>query len=106
MLQLLALVGLTLEKGTATIELENGVRAHLEYYLAVLAEAEHDGWMTWHMAQGWCYATVRDDVAKQHNCLVPYTKLSDKDKGKDREAIRHYPDFARKAKMKIVFIDA
>ena len=103
MLQLLGLVGLTLAKGTASAAEEEAVKQHLEYHLTVLAEAEHDGWMNWHLAQGWCYKPVRNDAKKEHNCLIPFSKLMDRDKAKDRDTIRHYPEFARKAGMKIVF---
>ncbi|MBI5605951.1 MAG: hypothetical protein HY879_21665 [Deltaproteobacteria bacterium] len=105
MLNLLALIGLTLVEGTASAAEEDKVKQHLEYYLLALAEAEHEGWMIWHLEKGWCYNPKRDDEKKQHDCLIPFSKLSDKDKGKDRDTIRHYPDFAREAGMKIVFIE-
>ena len=103
MLALLGLVGLSLAEGTASVAEEDAVRQHLEYYLLALAEAEHEGWMNWHLAQGWCYNPTRNDEKKLHNCLLPFSKLSDKNKGKDVDTIRHYPDFAREAGMKIVF---
>ncbi len=103
MLQLLGLVGLSLSEGTASPEEEDAVRQHLEYYLLALAEAEHEGWMNWHLAQGWCYNPKRNDEKKQHDCITPFSKLSDKNKGKDVDTVRHYHEFARKAGMKIVF---
>lgn len=104
MLWLLGLAGLTLAEGAANQSEENEIKQHLEYYMTALAEAEHEGWMKWHLEQGWNYDPIRKDEKKQHNCLVPFSKLQDKDKHKDRESIRHYPEFAREAGMKIVFV--
>ena len=106
MLTLLSLVGLTTAEGDASAAEEDEVREHLEYYLLALAEAEHEGWMNWHLAQGWCFNPKTNKKKKQHDCLIPFSKLSEREKDKDRDTIRHYPDFARKAGMKIVFVDA
>ncbi len=104
MLKLMAIVGLTLEKGIANEEEEKAVRHYLEYYLLALADAEHEEWMKWHFSQGWHYNKDRNNEKKLHPCLLPFSKLTDTDKEKDRNAIRHYPDFARKAGMKIIFL--
>ncbi len=45
----------------------------------------------------------RDDDRQLHNCLRPYLQLPLVETGKDRDAIRHYPDVGRAAEMKIVF---
>ncbi len=104
MLRLLALVGLTLTKGDASEKEEWIIRQHLEYYLLGLAEAEHEGWMDWHLAQGWKYDKIRDDDKKRQDCLLSFAQLDDKNKSKDRDAIRMYPDFAREAGKKIILI--
>lgn len=104
MLEILGLVGLRLEKGTASPDEEEMLRARLEYSLETLAEAEHDGWMAWHFARGWRYGPKRDDSQRLHNCLLPYTGLPMVEANKDRHTIRKYPQFARKAGMKIVFV--
>ena len=103
MLKLMAIVGLTLENGIASEEEENSVRHYLEYYLLALADAEHEEWMEWHFSQGWHYNKDRINEKKLHPCLLPFSKLTDPDKEKDRNAIRHFPDFVRKADMKIIF---
>lgn len=105
MLNSLPLIGLTLTDGQANGKEEESVKQYLEYFLLALSDAEHEGWMEWYFAQGWRYHPVRNDKAKLQNCLLPFLKLSDKDKDKDRSSIRHYPDFAHEAGMKIVFID-
>lgn len=101
MLQNLALVHFRVVEGTATAAEEESVRAQLEYVLETLAEAEHDGWMEWHLARGWRYAPSRDDENHLHPCLLPFRQLPKMDVDKDRDAVRHYPDFARAAGMKI-----
>ncbi|MGO9531419.1 MAG: RyR domain-containing protein [Syntrophobacteraceae bacterium] len=105
MLNLLAIIGLTLVEGCASQDEEEEAKQYLEYFLLVLSEAEHEGWMEWHFTKGWHYAPVKKKNKKKklHNCLLPFLQLSAEDKHKDRETIRHYPDFARTAKMKIVF---
>jgi hypothetical protein len=101
----LARVGLELREGQATPEEESAVRQRLELHLDLLAAAEHDGWMAWHFENGWQHAPKRNDDKKLHNCLVPFSALDRADKDKDREQIRHYPEFARRAGKKIVVRD-
>ena len=100
---ILALVGLHLEKGVSTPEEKRAVRQHLEYHLELLANAEHEGWMQWHFEKGWTYHPVRDNPKKRHNCLKAFTEIKESDRAKDREQVRHYPDFAEKAGYRIVF---
>jgi hypothetical protein len=102
MATILALAGLGLKTGLASASDEERVRTHLEYSLEALAEAEHDGWMQWHFSQGWRYSQKRNDEKKLHDCLRPYRQLSQLETDKDRDAIRHYPDFAREAEMQMV----
>ncbi len=101
---ILALVGLRLETGCATPDEQRRVRQHLEYHLELLANAEHQGWMQWHFDNGWTYHPKRDDKQRRHNCLKPFTQLKETDRTKDREQVRHFPDFADKAGFKIVFV--
>lgn len=49
-----------------------------------MAENTHDVWAAGRIAQGWTYGPVRDDVNKQHPCLVPYDQLPDSEKEYDR----------------------
>lgn len=53
-----------------------------------LAEAEHRRWMDDRRAAGWTYAAVRDDTARHHPDLVPWTELDEAAREKDREVIR------------------
>jgi hypothetical protein len=102
--RILSLVGLQLDKGTdISSEHRAEVQQHIEYHLELLAEAEHARWMRWYLKNDWEYAPITDPKKKKHSCLVAYQKLDDENKNKDRVQIRHYPVFAEKAGMKIVF---
>lgn len=49
-----------------------------------IAENVHEVWAKSRMAEGWTYGPVRDDIKKQHPCLVPYNKLPEIEKEYDR----------------------
>lgn len=49
-----------------------------------IAENVHEVWAQSRMAEGWTYGPVRDDVKKQHPCLVPYDELPEIEKEYDR----------------------
>ena len=76
--------------------------ASLPADLEPMAEAEHNGWMAQRAQTGWSWAATRDDAAKHHPSMVPYAQLSEREKAKDRNNIRHYPDFAARAGYRIV----
>jgi hypothetical protein len=103
--EVLALVGLGLRKGAddAPAAVPKGeLKAQLEQNIERLAEAEHDGWMEHRSRNGWRWAGTRDDAKKLHPDMLPYAKLPEREKGKDRNTIRHYPDFAAGAQYRIV----
>jgi len=49
-----------------------------------VAKNTHDVWAEGRISDGWTWGPVRDDVKKQHPCLVPYEELSEQEKGYDR----------------------
>lgn len=49
-----------------------------------LAENAHDVWARQRMAEGWTWGPARDDAAKTHPCLVPYSVLPESEKAYDR----------------------
>lgn len=49
-----------------------------------LAENTHDVWAEGRIREGWTYGEQRDDAAKKHPCLVPYSELSESEKEYDR----------------------
>ena len=52
----------------------------------LLAENAHDIWARQRILDGWTYGPTRDDAAKKHPDLVPYSQLSDSEKKYDRQA--------------------
>jgi len=79
------------------------IRAHIEHHIELLAEAEHNGWLDYKISNDWKYGEPRDDSKKIHNCLKNYAVLNEKDKEKDRDAVRNYPDIAAEAGYTIIF---
>ena len=49
-----------------------------------LAEMAHNAWAASRLADGWTYGPVRDDRAKKHPDLVPYSELGETEKQLDR----------------------
>ena len=103
--EVLALVGLGLRKahdGGPAVVPKKGLKAQLDENIERLAEAEHDGWLEHRSRSGWRWAETRDDAKKLHPDMLPYAKLPEREKGKDRNTVRHYSDFATRAGYRIV----
>lgn len=49
----------------------------------LLKKLEHRRWNAYMRSEGYCYAPNRNDLAKTHNCLVPFDKLKGEDRHKD-----------------------
>ncbi len=58
--------------------------ADLEELTEAIAENAHDIWARARMDEGWTYGPVRDDHAKRHPDLVPYSRLPESEKHYDR----------------------
>lgn len=67
------------------------VREKIGLHRERLAQAEHLGWNAERFANGWTSAAVRNDALKHHNLLVDWSKLSEKEKDKDRENMDAIP---------------
>ena len=78
------------------------LREVLEQNIERMAEAEHGGWMDHRARNGWRYAEKRCDEKKLHPALLPFAQLPEREKGKDRNSVQHYPDFAARANLRIV----
>jgi RyR domain len=70
--------------------------------LELLAEAEHERWMQSKLDDGWKYAAVTNKAKKLHNCLVPWKKLPENEKEKDRDLVRGIPAILARAGYAIV----
>jgi hypothetical protein len=102
----LALIGLKLAPGPATAQERNLAEQILRSQADILGEAEHDGWMQWHIDNGWSLAKERADERQQHDLLVPYSELDPENRAKDIDAVLHYIEIAQLAQMKIVPISS
>jgi hypothetical protein len=99
MSDVLAVAGLKLSGASA----ERAVtESALTSAMETMAEAEHDGWMAHRAENGWVWGEVRDDAAKRHPSMVPYARLPESEKEKDRDNVRHYGQFAARAGYRVV----
>jgi hypothetical protein len=55
-----------------------------ELLVEALARNAHEVWAELRMNDGWTYGPSRDDVRKQHPCLVRFDDLSESDRASDR----------------------
>ena len=58
--------------------------------LEMMAEAEHNGWMVDKIRRGWTCGK-RDDNTRKHDCLIPYSQLTEEIKSYDRLSITGQP---------------
>lgn len=63
--------------------IEKAVGDRTEAELNAIRVLEHMRWNAYMRADGYTYSPVRNDLAKQHNCLVEFDKLNEADKCKD-----------------------
>ena len=67
---------------TAERLLENGMT------IECIAELEHIRWCRYHYIHNWKYGENTDSAKRIHNCLIPFSELSEEEKAKDIEALR------------------
>lgn len=56
----------------------------LEDLVEAMAKNVHEIWAKTRMEQGWTYGKERNDLLKQHPCLIPYEELSEEERIYDR----------------------
>lgn len=56
----------------------------METLKELLARNTHENWAKARIAQGWRPGAERNDVRKEHPCLVPYDELPEEEKEYDR----------------------
>ena len=66
-----------------------------------LAKNVHEVWAKTRIEQGWTYGDTRDDLRKQHPCIVPYDELSEGEKEFDRNTSQETLRFIIKLGFKI-----
>lgn len=50
-----------------------------------IAKNVHEVWAASRIAAGWTWGTERNDILKQHPCLIPYEELPEAEKEYDRK---------------------
>jgi hypothetical protein len=58
----------------------------------LLAELEHVRWVAERRRSGWAHGDTRDETARRHPDLVPWSELSNHSREKDRQAVEAIPD--------------
>ena len=67
---------------TSRIQLSDEIAALVE----VFAENNHEIWARERVNQGWKHGPTRDDVKREHPCLLPFKDLPESEKAMDRKA--------------------
>lgn len=67
-----------------------------------IAENVHEVWSEGRIKDGWTYGPARDDVAKEHPCLLPYGELSESEKEYDRRTSQETIKLILKLGFKII----
>ena len=57
----------------------------LNVLIEQMAKNVHEVWAQSRMTQGWSYGEERNDILKQHPCLIPYEELPEVEKAYDRD---------------------
>jgi hypothetical protein len=99
----LGLAGLRLQTApSGSVKPVREAQRVIEENIELLAEAEHNGWMEEKLKDGWSYGPLRHNDLKLHSSMVPYGKLKEEDREKDRDAVRNYPGIAANAGYSVV----
>ena len=67
-----------------------------------LAKNVHEVWAKTRIEQGWSYGSLRNDLLKEHPCLVPYEELSEDERVLDRNTMLASLKLVAKLGFKIV----
>lgn len=57
----------------------------LNVLIEQMAKNVHEVWARSRIEQGWSYGEERNDILKQHPCLIPYEELLEVEKAYDRD---------------------
>ncbi len=67
-----------------------------------MAEMEHGRWVVERLQRGWRYDRNRDPEKKLSPYLIPWTELTEEQRGWDRNAVREWPRILSEAGLEIV----
>lgn len=60
----------------------DGVKFHLDNP-ELSDSASHNNWLVYKAREGWKYGPVKDEVKKEHPCMVPFRDLPEEQQAKD-----------------------
>ena len=102
--EVLSLISLQIkEKKGDEVEIDaNNLHDLVAENIDMLAEVEHDLWTKEKILNGWRLGE-RNDEKKRHPCLVPYRRLPDHEKEKDKDAVRNYISIIQEAGFNLVY---
>lgn len=104
----LALLGYVVEpqREGETEDWQTPLAAAIEKHVDRLAQAEHLGWCAERRANGWVFASERNNTLKHHPLLADWADLSPADRDKDRSSARAIPDLLTVAGFKAVPVNS
>jgi len=73
--------------------------------IEILAEMEHERWVSERLLNGWSYGEIKDVDNKISPYLVPWKDLTEDVKGWDRQTIHAMPEIMKMAKFEIYRLD-
>jgi len=83
---------------TSAVVLDEEIRTLSE----LLAKNTHEVWSAARIREGWTYGPKRDDVKREHPCLIPYEELPEEEKEYDRNTSQETLRLILKLGYKIV----
>ena len=83
---------------TSAVVLDEEIRTLSE----LLAKNTHEVWSAARIREGWTYGPKRDDVKREHPCLIPYEELPEEEKEYDRKTSQETLRLILKLGYKIV----
>lgn len=95
-------VVLSLKDGQKEITPEQFIEELSEEKLTALMRMEKHRWNAERTIEGWKYGKVRDDVHRIHPLIIPFNKITAKDKFKDKQVIVNLPYLLNLAGYRII----
>jgi len=81
------------------------IEKHIEFHIELLSALEHNGWWMQRINTGWVYSEKRDNKKKHHHLLIPYSKLPNFEKEKDRQSVRNFQKILNSNEFQINWIE-
>ncbi len=70
-----------------------------------LAMKEHERWVDERKKKGWVHGKTRNDQERIHDCIIPWERLPEYEREKDRNAIRALPHILKTVHLRIIRLE-